>query len=208
MFILRTAFTGKQTESEKLSAQIASLKSQINPHFLFNTLNSISALIATDPVRAEQMVARLATMLRTSLDNDERRLIPLRKELVFVQSYLVIEQARLGSRLRAEFDVPVALEDKEVPPIAVQSLVENAVKHGITPLVGGGDIRISVSLDTGTLCIQVSDSGAGFDLAVVRPGHGLENLIERLRALFGDAAGVDVRRQSGRCVVEMLIPCV
>jgi sensor histidine kinase YesM len=189
-----------------VEARLQSLKARIQPHFLFNTLNSICALIATDPVRAEQMIGRLAAMLRTSLDSNDRRLIVLREELSFVQSYIDIEKARFGCNLQVSFDVPVALEEAKVPPMALQTLVENAVKHGITPLAGGGDIRVAASIESGKLRIEVSDSGAGFDLAVVRQGHGLENLVERLDALFGEPAGLNAWRQDGRCVVEMVIP--
>lgn len=198
--------TEERARKLAVEARLQSLAARIQPHFLFNTLNSISALIATDPVRAEQMVGRLAAMLRTSLDTNDRRLIPLREELRFVQSYIDIEKARFGPRLQASFDVPEALEEAKVPPMAVQSLVENAVKHGITPLAGGGDIQVAASVESGTLRIRVSDAGAGFDLAVVRPGHGLENLVERLHALFGEASGLDAWRQDGRCVVQMTVP--
>jgi len=191
-----------------VEARLQSLEARIRPHFLFNTLNSISALIASDPARAEQIVGRLATLLRTSLDTSERSLISMREELNIVNSYVDIERARFGNKLRASIEVPGTLEEAKVPPMAVQSLVENAVKHGITPQPGGGDIRVAASAENGNLRIQVSDSGPGFDLAVVPPGHGLENLVERLHALFGDQGQLSAFRRDGQCVVEMVIPRV
>lgn len=189
-----------------VEARLQSLEARIRPHFLFNTLNSISSLIASDPVRAEQMVCRLATLLRTSIDTSERPLISMREELTIVRSYVDIEKARLGDKLRASYDVPGDLQEAQVPPMAVQSLVENAVKHGIGSRRDGGDIRVTASAENNHLRIEVSDSGPGFELAVVPQGHGLENLVERLNALFGDQARVNASRKDGHCVVEMVLP--
>ena len=119
-------------------ARLRSLESRIQPHFLFNTLNSISSLIATDPARAEQIVGCLALLLRTSLETTNRPLIPLREELAMVQSYVDIERARFGDKLRGSADVPAALHEAKVPPMSVQVLVENAIKHGITPQAHSG----------------------------------------------------------------------
>ena len=189
-----------------VEARLRSLEARLRPHFLFNTLNSISALIASDPMRAEQIVGRLATLLRTSLDASERPLISMREELVIVQSYVDIEKARFGDRLSAALEVPPDLQDTKVPLMSVQSLVENAVKHGIVQQTGGGAIRVSVSSENGDLHVAVRDSGPGFDLAVVPPGHGLENLVERLHALFGEKASLSAGRCDGHCVVEMVLP--
>jgi sensor histidine kinase YesM len=191
-----------------VEARLQSLEARIRPHFLFNTLNSISSLITSDPARAEQMVGRLATLLRISLDTSERPLISMREELAIVHSYVDIESTRFGDKLRASFDVPADLQEAQVPPMAVQSLVENAVKHGINLQAGDGEIRITASGEDGNLRIQVSDSGPGFDLTVVPAGHGLENLVERLNALFGDQARVNASRRDGHCVVEMVLPRV
>ncbi len=191
-----------------VEARLQSLEARIRPHFLFNTLNSISALIAKDPVRAEQMVGRLATLLRTSLDTSERPLIPVRDELLIVQSYLDIEKARFGDRLSAVLDVPSDLQDAKVPPMSIQSLVENAVKHGISQRLHGGEIRVGASTLNGDLHIEVRDSGPGFDLAVVPSGHGLENVVARLSVLFADKAHLNAFRREGSCVVEMVLPRV
>lgn len=191
-----------------VEARLRSLEARLRPHFLFNTLNSISALIASDPVRAEQIVGRLATLLRTSLDASERPLISMQEELVIVESYIDIEKARFGDRLSAALDVPSHLQGAKVPPMSVQSLVENAVKHGIGQQAGGGEIRVAASTENGDLHVIVGDSGPGFDLAEVPPGHGLENLVERLNVLFGEKARLNAQRHDGHCVVEMVLPRV
>lgn len=189
-----------------LEARLASLESRIHPHFLFNTLNSISALIPVDAARAEEMLGRLAALLRSSLDSTRRPLIPLSAELALVNSYLDIEKARFGDRLRFRFASPPDTGELLVPPLSVQCLVENAVKHAIARQVGGGEIEVVARREPAGLRLEVRDSGPGFDLAAVSPGHGLDNLVARLDALFGSAARLEVARRDGRCVVALLVP--
>jgi len=198
----------ERTRKLAAEARLRSLESRIHPHFLFNTLNAISSLIALDPARAEKIVCRLATLLRASLDASNQPLIPLRQELAMVESYADIEKVRFGDKLRGGVEVPADLLDAQVPPLSVQSLVENAVKHGITPQSGGGEFLVKASADTGNLRIEVQDTGPGFDLAAIRAGHGLDNLVERLNALFGAKARLNVLRRDGHCVVEMVLPRV
>lgn len=189
-----------------LEARLASLESRIHPHFLFNTLNSISALIPVDAARAEEMLGRLATLLRSSLDSTRQPLIPLSAELALVKSYLEIEKARFGDRLRFRFAAPPETSELLVPPLSVQCLVENAVKHAIAKQVSGGEIDVVAEREQAGLRLEVSDSGPGFDLAGVSPGHGLDNLVARLDTLFGSAARLEVARRDGRCVVSLLVP--
>jgi signal transduction histidine kinase len=196
----------ERTRKLALEARLRLLEARVHPHFLFNTLNSISALIATDPARAEMMVGRLAALLRSLLDHTNVPLIPLGEELGIVADYAEIEKARFGSKLRVDLQVPEELRDVLVPPLAVQSLVENAIKHGTTPQRGGGDVLVTASSGGDKARIQVADSGPGFDLASISPGHGLDNLVGRLDALFGDRAGVTVHRKDGLSVVEMMVP--
>lgn len=197
-----------EERAQKLAAeaQLRSLESRIHPHFLFNTLNSISSLIPADPPRAEQIVGRLATLLRASLDNSTQPLISLQQELAMVQSYLDIERARFGDKLRSSVKVPAELQNLKVPPMSVQSLVENAVKYGITPQSGGGEVEVAAALENGDVRIEVRDTGPGFDLASVPAGHGLDNLVSRLDALFGAKARLNVSRRDGHSVVEMVLP--
>jgi sensor histidine kinase YesM len=201
----------ERTRKLAAEARLRSLESWIHPHFLFNTLNTISALIAVDPARADQIVGRLAALLRASLDSGNHSLIPLREELSLVESYLDIERVRLGEKLRATIDVPAELGGTQVPPMALQSLVENAVKYGVTPQPRGGEIQIKAAVDEGnpgrrSVRIGVRDSGTGFELGSIPAGHGLDKLVQRLDALFGEGASLHVLQRDGFSVVEMVVP--
>jgi sensor histidine kinase YesM len=198
----------ERTQKLAVEARLRSLESRIHPHFLFNTLNSISSLITVNPARAEQIVGRLAALLRASLDTSNQPLIPLRQEMEMVESYVDIERVRVGVKLRGSVNVPAELQDLKVPPMSIQSLVENAVKHGITPQPSGGEFLVTASAENGNLRIEVRDSGPGFDLTAIRAGHGLDNLVERLDALFGAKARLNVLRRDGYSVVEMILPRV
>ncbi len=195
-----------RTEQLVAEARLRSLEARLHPHFLFNTLNSISALVKVDPARAEQMVGRLAALLRASLDTSSRSLIPLGLELAMVEDYVDIERARFGDKLRGRVEVPVELRESQVPPLSVQSLVENAVKHGIATRRSGGEVLVSASAANRQLTIEVSDTGDGFDLTAIRAGHGLDSLVRRLDALFSAEAHLKVSRRGDRCVVEMVLP--
>ncbi len=199
----------KELEQERivksaLEAKLASLESRIHPHFLFNTLNSISSLIPTDPARAEQMVGRLAALLRSSLDTTRHRFIPLDAELSIVKDYLDIEKARFGERL--QYRLTTRTRNISVPPMSIQSLVENAIKHGIATQPGRGEVVVEARQAGSEVRIEVRDSGPGFNLAGVPSGHGLDNLVSRLDTLYGAAARLEVGREDGHCVVTMVVP--
>jgi two-component system LytT family sensor kinase len=187
-------------------ARLSSLESRIHPHFLFNTLNSISALIREDPRQAERTVERLAVLLRYSLDHHARGLVPLEQELRVVEDYLEIEKTRFGDRLRFTLDVPGELADLDVPPLALQTLVENSIKHAVAPSRQGGEIRVTARLASGSLVLEVSDDGPGFERQAFQPGHGLENLQERLTALFEGEGRIETARQGNRTVVGVVVP--
>jgi len=187
-------------------ARLSSLESRIHPHFLFNTLNSISALIREDPRAAERTVERLASLLRYSLDANARGLVPLRQETHIVQDYLEIEKTRFGDRLRYSVETPDALADLDVPPLSVQTLVENSIKHAVAVSRQGGEVRFAARLDAGRLVLEVSDDGPGFDAAPLRRGHGLENLQERLAALFDGDGRLEIARRDGRTVASVILP--
>jgi two-component system sensor histidine kinase AlgZ len=198
----------KRTHELLAQARLQALESRIHPHFLFNTLNSISALISVDPARAEEVVERLAELLRASLDTSMQPLIPLRQELSIVRSYLEIQQIRFGNELRSSVEAPAELLEMEVPPMAIQALVENSVKHGIAAFGNRGHVWITASARKEKLLIEIRDSGPGFTLSSVLPGHGLDNLVARLDALFGSAAHLNVHRRDGHCVAEIVLPLV
>jgi sensor histidine kinase YesM len=200
------AIAEERTRKLAAEARLRSLEARLHPHFFFNTLNSISALIAVDPPRAERLVGRLAALLRSSLETTSQALIPLGQELAIVEDYVGIESVRFGDKLQGHMDVPEELRDARVPPLSIQSLVENAVKHGVTPQRGGGEVRVTARAEHGELRIEVSDSGPGFDLGAIAPGHGLDNLVGRLDALFGTRAHLSVLQRGGCCVVEMVLP--
>ena len=170
-------------------ARLASLESRVRPHFLFNSLNSAIALIPEDPARAEQVLERLAALLRFSLDAQQTRLVSLGEELRVVVDYLEIERVRFGDRLRYTVDVAPELEAQKVPAFALQTLVENSVKFAIATRAGGGEIRVAARRDGGRLHVAVEDDGPGFT-APLPAGHGLDTLRARLEVLYGNAASL------------------
>src|SRR5205823_13797135 len=189
-----------------LQAQLASLESRLQPHFLFNTLNAISALIQEDPDQAERTVERLAALLRFSLDAAERGLVPLAHELKIVTDYLEIEHTRFGARLAYSIDVQPEAAGCEVPPLAVQTLVENSIKHAIAPRPGGGRLRVEASASAEHVLLSVWDDGPGFTDDAMRAGHGLDNLRARLAARFGAGASLEVGRRDGGTRVTVALP--
>ena len=201
----------RQMEQERANkllaeAQLSSLESRIHPHFLFNTLNSIAALIPSDPQRAEDTVAKLASLLRFSLNASHNRLVPLAQELKIVRDYLEIETTRFGPRLRFQITVPESLAALKVPPLALQTLVENCVKHVAAQRSEGTTIRITAALEAGRIRLEVIDNGSGFSLDSISPEHGLGNLIARLELLFGDAGQLAVEREDNQTVARMSFP--
>ena len=187
-------------------AQLASLESRIHPHFLFNTLNSISSLIPEDPGRAERLVEQMAALLRFSLDASQSGLVPLSRELKIVTDYLEIERARFGDRLRYQLDIAADAGDSKVPPLSVQTLVENSVKYAVAPNRAGGDIRISGLRQNGVLRVDISDDGPSFNLESAPAGHGLHNLKGRLATIFGEQAALTVERRGDRNNVRLEVP--
>lgn len=187
-------------------AKLSSLESRIHPHFLFNTLNSVASLIHDDPHRAERLLNQFAALLRFSLDSGKASLVPLEQELKIVRDYLEIEKARFAGRLRYEVDVPPGLLGSRVPPLSVQTLVENSIKYAVAPRRDGGAIVIRASRDIDQLTVSVIDDGPGFGNQGLIAGHGLDNLQERLLALFGDRGRLSVSVEAGKTVVSILIP--
>lgn len=201
----------RQVEQERAykllaEARLSSLESSIHPHFLFNTLNSIAALIPTNPRHAEDMVGKLASLLRFSLNAQHGGLVPLEQELKIVRDYLEIESTRFGPRLRYEILIPGSLESYKVPPLALVTLVENSVKHVAAERIEGAKIQIAGTVESGTLRLEVTDDGPGFSLDTTAPEHGLGNLSARLQLLFGNAGQLAVMRENENTVVRITIP--
>ncbi|MGH9842109.1 MAG: sensor histidine kinase, partial [Blastocatellia bacterium] len=189
-----------------LAAQLSSLESRVRPHLLFNTLNSISALIRENPERAERMVERLSALLRFSLDSGERNTVPLRDEVKIVTDYLEIERARFGERLRFAIEIPGCLLWLEVPPFCLQTLVENSVKYAVSGTRAGAELRVEAEADGQSVKLSVSDDGPGFTADAIRAGHGLDNLQARLSALYGDRAALDIRREEHLMKATVSLP--
>src|SRR5215831_1359704 len=189
------ATTLEQERAQKLAAeaQLASLESHIRPHFLFNTLNTISSLIPEDPKRAETLVGKLAAVLRLSLDSNQARLGSLERELKIIGDYLEIERARYGERLRIRIEVPAELRPVQVPALSLQTLVENSVKHAVGSRFEGAEIRVVAFERVGSVFVEVSDDGPGFTQQAILPGHGLANLQQRLVTMLGPGAKLEIR---------------
>jgi two-component system, LytTR family, sensor histidine kinase AlgZ len=187
-------------------ARLSSLESRIHPHFLFNTLNSIAALIPSNPQLAEDTVGKLASLLRFSLNANHAGLVPLSQELKVVREYLEMERTRFGDRIRFEIAVPADLDDVSVPPLAIQSLVENVVKHVVSRQPQGAEIQIAGSRESKRIQIRVIDDGPGFSLDAITPDHGLGNLIARMELLYGPAGQLEVARENDKTVVRLSFP--
>jgi two-component system, LytTR family, sensor kinase len=184
-----------------VEARLAALTNQINPHFLFNTLNSVSSLIRTDPAQARVMVIRLSKVLRRLLRKHEN-LSPLRDELSFIEDYLAIEVVRFGEKLRFERDVAPDTLDMLVPSMLLQPLVENSIKHGLSTKVEGGTIRIRTWRTDGRLCLIVEDDGVGIPegklATLLDRGIGVNNVHERLQVLFGHEYRMWIESEPGK----------
>lgn len=192
-----------------VAAQLAALRAQVNPHFLFNSLNSIAQLIVTDPPKAEACVERLAAIYRYLLHRAHADFVPLAEELSVAESYLEIERARFGDALRVEEHIDAGARDLLLPSLILQPLVENAVKHGISPKVGGGRVTIEARIDAGDLRLAVRDTGVGLgdQGAIFEHGVGLRNVRDRLLRLYGaDYAPEVVSRPGGGTTVTLRIP--
>lgn len=174
-------------EKREIEAHLKLLQAQIEPHFLFNTLANVGSLIDSDPALAKQLLERLNDWLRTALARVRSDRATLGDELEMLETYLQIMKIRFGERLRWHIEVPDAARRAPFPPMLLQPLVENAVRHGIEPKLGGGEIRIRTQLDDTSWRLEVSDSGSGLAGASEAGGTGLANVRARLATLFGAA---------------------
>jgi sensor histidine kinase YesM len=186
-------------------ARLASLEAKLHPHFLFNTLNSISALVSEDPVLADKMIQQLASLLRASLDACERSHASLEEEIKLVKDYLEIEKVRFRERLKYSINVEPEILSLQIPPMILQPIVENSIKHAVSPRPQGGEIKISARLKMNEVVLAVWDNGPGFTAEMIPSGHGLDNLQSRLAVLYGEHMSLSVNSQNRGTVVEVSI---
>jgi signal transduction histidine kinase len=201
-----------QLEAQLAAARLQRLQTQLQPHFLFNALNSVLPLVFRDRDAAARTIGQLEALLRRSFETDAAHLVPLSRELEFLEMYLEIQKTRFHDRLRVAFDVPQELVTARVPNLILQPLVENAIKHGVSTQPGAGRVAISARRENGMLVLRVRDDGPGL-LDSPRPGSaagagvGLANTRERLRQLYGDEQRLDlVNAPEGGLEVSVALP--
>ena len=201
-------------QQQVTEAELRALRAQVNPHFLFNSLNSIANLVVTNPERAETMTLRLARVFRHVLANSARPLISLHEEMEFLETYLQIEEARFGSRLQVKIAVDPAVAMEQIPSLILQPIVENALKHGLGPKPGPGHLWITAEADGNQVRLRVEDDGVGAAIGVLKlngskggsNGVGLDNVAQRLHALYQDQSRmtIEVGPAGGTCVTIQL----
>ena len=197
-----------ELEKRLVQAKLQALQMQLNPHFLFNTLHSISSLMHKDVDAADQMIMRLGDLLRAALESSDTQEVDLRQELDFLKRYLEIEQTRFGERLKVKMNIAPDTLEAQVPNLILQPLVENAIKHGIEPRSKPGCIELSSQRLNGELALEVSDNGVGLrNGAPIEEGIGLSNTRARLRELYGEAHRFELHPgPNGGLVVHLTIP--
>jgi hypothetical protein len=187
-------------------AELRFLRSQIDPHFLFNSLNSISALTTNNPSAAREMTILLGDFLRTSLRVGSEREITLEQELDLVRQFLRIEQVRFGTRLRTVFRIDPGSNECKLPPLLIQPLVENAVKHGVAGLIDGGTIEITSTLNGEYISVRVENACDADSKSTSRSGVGLSNVRQRLHSLYGGRAKLLTNKTENRFAAEVILP--
>ena len=202
----------EQLQRQLMQARLAAMQAQVEPHFLFNTLATIDHLIETDPARASRMQKQLIALLRARLphlrDGAVAAVSNLGSEMDMVLPYLEILKMRMEERLQVQIDVPEGLRSAEFPPLMLQSLVENAIAHGLEPKDVGGSLHIAAQVSDGRLCVMVADTGLGFgEGATAGTGLGLANIRERLHMLYGDRAELRIERnEPAGTRVQLCVP--
>lgn len=189
------------------ASELRALRAQLNPHFLFNALNTVRALIDEDPTRAQEAVTRLSTLLRYTLAASENARVPLERELEVVGDYLALESLRFEDRLRTTLDVPPECQGVQVPVMVLQTLVENAVKHGIARRIDGGVITVTARKTEGSLILCVTNPSPRTAAKSDGTNVGVGNTTERLRLLYGDAACFSLDAGDALFTATVVIPC-
>lgn len=198
-----------QLQTRLVEARLDALQAELHPHFLFNTLHAISTLVHSNPDAADRMISRLSDLLRLTFDRSGVARIPLHDELEFLQKYLEIEQTRFRDRLTVRFEIDPATLDAEVPRLILQPIVENAIKHGLSPRPEPGHIQIASRVEGDRLSLEVRDNGVGLSGSArtqFRSGVGLANTRDRLECLYGDAQQLDFSESTGGLTVRITLP--
>lgn len=190
-------------------AELSHLRSQLNPHFIFNALNSIKALVDEDPIKSKQAINQLSSIFRNSLSVEKKKLVRLDEEMNTVRAYLGLEGIRYEERLCVKMDLSDTASSILIPPMMIQTLVENGIKHGISKLKEGGKICIKTYLDSENLNIQIRNTGVFLPAADRQSegGYGIENTRERLSIIYGDRAKLNIGNESETVVLtEIIVP--
>ncbi|MBA2302006.1 MAG: histidine kinase [Acidobacteria bacterium] len=198
-----------QLQARLMEARVKTLEAKLHPHFLFNTLHAISTLVHSNPDSADRMISRLSDLLRLTFDRTGAARVPLQEELEFLQKYLEIEQTRFQDRLTVRYEIDPLTLDAEVPRLILQPIVENAIKHGISPRTGPGLVQINARIQGDQLTLEVRDNGAGLSGSArnqFRSGVGLANTRDRLECLYGDAQQLEFSEGDGGLTVRIAIP--
>jgi len=208
---LATRLETKIRENEKLQrlqieSKLLLLQSKINPHFLFNTLNTMLDVLRRDTGQVEKIILNLSDIYRKTLTMPDNALVNLKEELKLVEEYLEIEKVRMGKRLQYSFHSDEKLDDFKLPPMIIQILVENAIKHGLTPKQEGGKIKISISREEGTVTLDVTDNGVGMDTVKSSDGFGLISIHQRLKLMYENAKMEISAVSTGGTQVRILLP--
>ena len=195
-------------EASLVQIELNNLKSQLNPHFIFNALNSIRALVDENPVKSKQAINQLSNILRNSLASDKKGLTKFEDELKMVKDYLGLEHIRFEERLKAEFDIHPDSHKFLVPPLMIQTLVENGIKHGISKLTAGGIIQLKTKVENDRLKILIRNSGRLMNGEIKSPtGLGLKNTKQRLKLIYGEEASFRIVNENDNFVLtEVTIP--
>lgn len=200
--------TSLKYEASMIEIELNNLRSQLNPHFIFNALNSIRALVDENPGKSKQAINQLSNILRTSLTPDKKGLTRFEDELKIVKDYLGLESMRFEERLKTEFDITPESSQYLVPPLMIQTLVENGIKHGISKLKEGGVIQVRTMIQNGDLVIQIRNSGRLVN--GTKRGHdglGIKNTIQRLKLIYGDKSAFRIVDEKNNFVLtELIIP--
>jgi two-component system, LytTR family, sensor kinase len=194
-------------EASMVQIELNNLKSQLNPHFIFNALNSIRALVDENPVKSKQAINQLSNILRRSLASDKKGLTKFDDELKIVKDYLGLESIRFEERLKTEFDIHPDSHDYYVPPLMIQTLVENGIKHGISRLTAGGIIQVRTTVENDRMKIQIRNTGQLNGQLKEAEGLGIKNTVQRLKLIYGQNASFRIVNENNNFVLtEIVVP--